>query len=52
MAKSKGREWISLECEKCGTRNYRTPGLRQGKLQLKKFCRICRAHNVHKEKKR
>ena len=54
MAKSKAREWVSMECTECGLRNYRTPEKRggQGKLELVKFCKICRKHVKHKEKKK
>jgi len=50
------REFVFLECSKCGERNYRASvqakGERKKKLRLKKFCRRCRAHTVHAEKKK
>jgi large subunit ribosomal protein L33 len=48
------REYISLECSKCGNRNYRTSKQGQGgfKLELKKYCRYCKTHTQHKEKKK
>jgi large subunit ribosomal protein L33 len=49
------REYVSLECEVCGNRNYRTPketGGGAAKLSLKKYCRHCRKHTLHKEKKK
>ncbi|MFH1229869.1 MAG: 50S ribosomal protein L33 [Planctomycetota bacterium] len=48
------REWIFLECTKCGNRYYRTSKhtKKQAKLTLSKFCRICRSHTPHKEKKK
>jgi large subunit ribosomal protein L33 len=48
------REWIFLECSECGNRYYRTSKdpKKQAKLELKKFCPVCRAHKVHKEKKK
>ena len=48
------REYISLECEKCGNRNYRTSRemKKTQKLSIKKFCKHCRSHQVHKEKKK
>lgn len=48
------REWIFLECTKCGERFYRTTvnTKKEKKLELKKFCRSCRAHTPHKEKKK
>ena len=50
-----GREYIFLECSTCRNRNYRTQKQSRGvttKLELKKYCRFCRAHTVHKEKKK
>ncbi|MEK7742763.1 MAG: 50S ribosomal protein L33 [Elusimicrobiota bacterium] len=49
------REWLFLECPGCSNRNYRTN--RSGivntpKLELKKYCRFCRKHTTHKEKKK
>ena len=50
------REYISLECKKCGSRNYRTSrqttGEQKQKLELKKYCKICRAHVLHTEKRK
>ncbi|MBI4835143.1 MAG: 50S ribosomal protein L33 [Planctomycetes bacterium] len=48
------REGIFLECTKCGDRYYRVTknSKKTGKLELKKFCRICRSHTVHKERKK
>ena len=48
------RENISLECTECGNRNYRTSREMKNtdKLQIKKYCRYCRSHQVHKEKKK
>lgn len=48
------REYVSLECAQCRCRNYRTQKQSRGgeKLNLKKFCKRCRAHTEHKEKKK
>jgi len=49
------REYIFLECTKCGNRYYRTSKRTGGdapKLKLKKFCKQCRAHTEHTEKKK
>ena len=50
------REWIFLECSKCSMRYYRTTRLTSGpdksKIERKKFCRTCRAHTPHKEKRK
>ena len=55
MAKADARDYVSMECEVCGNRNYRTSKRIKGattKLNLKKFCRHCRTHTLHKEKKK
>ena len=49
------REWVFLECPDCGGRNYRTDkksGPDTAKLEISKFCRRCRKHTAHKEKKK
>ncbi len=48
------REYVTLECTGCKSRNYRTNKQTRGteKLNLKKFCRRCRSHTVHKERKK
>ena len=48
------REYIWLECSECSNRNYRTSKETRGgsKLELKKFCKFCRKHSVHKERKK
>lgn len=64
MAKSKGvRIVITLECTECrtntdkrsaGVSRYTTMKNRRnttGRLELKKFCRHCNGHTVHKETK-
>ena len=48
------REIINMQCGQCKRRNYSTTKNRKrtaDKLELKKFCRSCRAHTVHKEVK-
>jgi len=55
MAKADARDYVSLECEHCGSRNYRTSKKLKGatyKLNLQKYCRSCRKHTLHKEKKK
>jgi len=44
---------ITLECTKCKNRNYRTTKNRdkRDRLELKKYCKFCRQHTVHKETK-
>jgi large subunit ribosomal protein L33 len=48
------RDIITLACSDCKRRNYTTTRNKREtpeKLQLKKFCRWCRAHTLHKETK-
>jgi len=48
------RENVTLECTKCGNKNYRTSReiKKTPKLDLKKYCKYCRSHEKHKEKKK
>ncbi|HEY9581776.1 MAG TPA: 50S ribosomal protein L33 [Savagea sp.] len=46
---------IVLCCEECGSRNYSVPARNNGKeerLTLKKHCKQCNAHTVHKQTNR
>lgn len=61
MAGKKGlREYVTLECTECKTRNYRTSKQMKSKgtnkpvakIELSKFCRKCRKHTMHKERKK
>jgi len=60
MAKKGSREYITLECDTCKNRNYRTQKQTRAKgsknqaekLILKKFCSTCRKHTEHKERKK
>ena len=48
------REIITLACTECKDRNYSTMKNKRNnaeKIELKKFCKKCRAHKVHKETK-
>ncbi|OSM02435.1 50S ribosomal protein L33 [Magnetofaba australis] len=48
------RELISLACEECKRRNYTTDKNKRNhpeKMSLKKFCKFCGKHTVHKEGK-
>ncbi|MGD0845252.1 MAG: 50S ribosomal protein L33 [Geobacteraceae bacterium] len=48
------RDIITLSCTQCKQRNYTTTKNKKNtpqKLELKKFCRFCRAHTPHKESK-
>jgi len=47
-------EVISLACEECKRKNYSTTKNKKThreKLQLKKYCKWCKKHTVHKETK-
>ena len=55
MAKADARDYVSMECTVCGNRNYRASKRIKGatyKLNLKKYCRYCRKHEPHKEKRK
>ena len=47
------RMQVTLACGTCKNRNYSTlkNKKKQERLELKKFCRVCRKHTVHKEVK-
>lgn len=48
------REIIILGCSECKNRNYSTTKnkkIHPEKLELKKYCRTCRRHTIHKETK-
>ena len=46
------REIITLACTECKDRNYSTMKNKRNnaeKIELKKFCKKCRGHKLHKE---
>ncbi|RMG52044.1 MAG: 50S ribosomal protein L33 [Acidobacteria bacterium] len=46
------RDIITLECTECKSRNYSTTKNKRRmtkRLELRKFCRVCRKHTVHRE---
>ncbi|OIO46460.1 MAG: 50S ribosomal protein L33 [Parcubacteria group bacterium CG1_02_39_15] len=46
---------IKLQCQECKRINYYTRKSKEAaekKLELKKFCKWCRKHTLHKEVKR
>lgn len=48
------RDKITLACGECDHRNYmttRNKRVQQSKLEIKKFCKFCRKHVLHKETK-
>ncbi|MBS4210524.1 50S ribosomal protein L33 [Bacillus sp. FJAT-50079] len=45
---------LKLACEDCGSLNYSTNRgkiTHSGRLELKKFCKRCNSHTIHKETK-
>ncbi|MBP3919287.1 MAG: 50S ribosomal protein L33 [Clostridia bacterium] len=45
---------ITLDCSDCKQRNYDTTKNKKNdpdRLELKKYCRFCRKHTLHKETK-
>jgi len=48
------RDIIHLQCSECKRKNYSTTKNKKtttGKLELKKFCRACAGHKIHREAK-
>ncbi|HHP51447.1 MAG TPA: 50S ribosomal protein L33 [Moorella mulderi] len=48
------RVQVTLECTECKRRNYVTTKNKKNdpeRLELKKYCRFCGRHTVHKETK-
>ncbi|MCZ6514547.1 MAG: 50S ribosomal protein L33 [Acidobacteria bacterium] len=48
------RDIITLQCGECKERNYSTTRNKKKqtkRTELKKFCRRCRTHTLHKETK-
>jgi large subunit ribosomal protein L33 len=49
-----GRIPVSLACSECKSRNYKTtksPEMAGKALELKKFCKTCQRHTLHRETK-
>lgn len=45
---------VTLECTECHQRNYNTTKNKKthaDRMELKKYCRFCRHHTLHKETK-
>ncbi len=46
------RERITLQCTVCKEQNYRTEKNKKNdpdRMEIKKFCRRCQKHTIHKE---
>ncbi|OGK09891.1 50S ribosomal protein L33 [Candidatus Roizmanbacteria bacterium RIFCSPHIGHO2_01_FULL_35_10] len=55
MAKKGSRILVGLTCEVCKNLNYVVQKNKintTGSLKLKKYCKHCKKHNMHKEKKK
>jgi large subunit ribosomal protein L33 len=49
------KQLTKLRCEECSSLNYRTRKNSKSvdrKIELKKFCKKCRKHTLHKESKK
>jgi len=49
-----GSSIITMQCSECRERNYSTVKNKRNdpdRLELRKFCRRCRVHRVHRETK-
>ena len=54
MAKKENRLTVTLACGECKNRAYTTQKNKKNttnRLELKKYCRFCRKHTVHRETK-
>jgi len=55
MATKTKKQFVKLQCKDCKRVNYFSRKSREAaerKLELKKFCKWCRKHTVHKEMKK
>jgi large subunit ribosomal protein L33 len=51
LMKKQTRIDISLACNDCKSRNYKTTKRRDATVELKKFCKKCGTHTLHRETK-
>lgn len=54
MAAAGARISITLACTECKQRNYNTKKNKKNnpdRLEMKKYCRFCRKHTLHRETK-
>lgn len=55
MAKKSSRILTGMVCEVCNSQNYVTQKNKineEGNIKLMKYCRYCKKHTSHKEKKK
>jgi len=50
-ARATTRDQVALACAECGIRNYKTTKRRGQVVELKKFCKHCRKHTMHRDTK-
>jgi large subunit ribosomal protein L33 len=48
---SGGRVPVSLACSECKARNYKTTKIPGHLVELKKYCKMCKKHTLHRETK-
>ena len=42
---------VSLACTECKARNYKTTKQPEKTVELRKFCKACKRHTLHRETK-
>ena len=42
---------VSLACTVCKARNYKTTKQPESTIEIKKFCKQCKQHTLHRETK-
>jgi len=42
---------VTLACSECKARNYKTTKVREQLVELRKFCKGCKQHTLHRETK-
>lgn len=54
MAKKRKKDYVKMKCDECDRLNYTLHKSKkvEGKLELKKFCKWCKKHTLHKETKK
>jgi len=48
MPKTQTTQSVSLACVECASRNYKTKAKAGQVIELKKFCKQCKRHTVHR----
>jgi len=49
--RSRRRVTVTLECTDCKSRNYRITKKPDQQVELKKFCKTCGKHSLHRDTK-